>query len=70
MLPYTLDKSKHQEIFTHNTSIVKIHRDMREPLLKHLDTLGYNTFRLMPDLPSICTAVTQRFKDRLMYRGC
>lgn len=69
MLPYTLDKSKHQEIFTKNTSVIKIHRDLREPLLRHLDTLGYNTFRLMPDLPSICAAVTQRVKDRLLARN-
>ncbi|MEL4106292.1 FRG domain-containing protein [Oscillospiraceae bacterium WX1] len=63
MLPYTLDPVVHQKIITNNTSVIKIHRDLRESLLKYLDTLGFNTFRLMPDLSSICAAVTQRVKD-------
>lgn len=64
MLPYILDVEKHLELISVNTSVIKIHRNLREPLLKYLDTLGYNTFRLMPDLSSICAAVTQKVKDR------
>lgn len=63
MLPYTLSADEHQEIIFKNTSVLKIHRDLRGSLLKYLDTLGYNTFRLMPDLSSICAAVTQKVKD-------
>jgi hypothetical protein len=63
LLPYVLSQTEHLDLIHKNTSVIKIHRDLREPLLKYLDTLGYNTFRLMPDLPSICSAVTQKVKD-------
>lgn len=63
MLPYTLTYNEHLRIIYDNTSVIKIHRDMRDFLLKYLNTLGYNTFRLTPDLPSICTAVTQKVKE-------
>lgn len=64
MLPYTLDKMKHIELIEKNTSVIRIHKNLRDPLLKYLDTLGYNTFRLMPDLSSICQAVTQKVKNK------
>lgn len=64
MLPYTLDLKKHYELLIKNTMIIKIHRKLRASLLDYLDTLGYNTFRLMPDLTNICIAVTQKFKDK------
>lgn len=63
MLPYTLTLDEHLQTIYDNTSVIKIHRDMRDSLLKYLDTLGYNTFRLTPDLPSICSAVTQKVKE-------
>ncbi|MFA0814839.1 MAG: FRG domain-containing protein [Anaerofustis sp.] len=64
MLPYTLDKMKHIELIERNTNVIRIHKNLRESLLKYLDTLGYNTFRLMPDLSSICQAVTQKVKNK------
>lgn len=63
MVPYTLSKEEHLAIIKKNTSVIKIHKDMRDSLLDYLDTLGYNTFRLMPDLSSVCAAVTQKVKD-------
>lgn len=64
MLPYILSANEHLALIHNNTSVIKIHKSLRDSLLKYLDTLGYNTFRLMPDLPSICTAVTQKIKDK------
>jgi len=69
MVPYTLSEKEQYEIFERNTSVIRIHKSLRNDLLKYLDTLGYNTFRLMPDLASICSAVTQRVKDRRMQGG-
>ena len=63
MFPYTLQKDEHLNILKANSSVVMVHRDLRRDLLTYLDTLGFNSFRLMPDLVSICKAVTQKVKD-------
>lgn len=63
MVPYTLNKEVHYGLIEKNTSVIKIHKSLREPLLMYLDTLGYNAFRLMPDLASVCEAVKQKIKD-------
>lgn len=63
MFPYELDREKHLEILNNNTSVIMIHRELRTELLRYLDTLGFNPFRLMPDLASICSAITDRVTD-------
>ena len=63
MLPYTINKSDHLSIIEKNSAVIKIHKTHREKLLSALDTMGYNTFRLMPDLPSICQAITRKVTD-------
>lgn len=63
MIPYTLDQDKHKAILEDNTSLIMIHEDMRPQLRKYLDTLGFNSFRLMPDLASICEAVKRKTID-------
>jgi len=63
MFPYTLDKAKHLDILNRNTSVFLIHKNLRPDLLKYLDTLGFNAFRLMPDLASICYAVKRKVID-------
>lgn len=60
MFPYTLDIDKHTKIIESNTNLIKIHKDIREPLLDYLDTIGINSFRLMPDLQSVCYAVRRK----------
>lgn len=69
MLPYTLIPSDHNDIIRKNTETIRIHKDLRTELLSYLDTLGYNTFRLMPDLSSVCTTVTQKVKDGRLARS-
>lgn len=64
MLPYSLSVEEHYDLIYQNTSVLKIHKDLRESLQDYLNTLGYNTFRLMPDLPSVCQAVTQKVLDK------
>lgn len=63
MFPYTLEESEHLQILNNNSGVIKIHKDLRDDLIQYLDTLGYNTFRLMPDLSSICSAVKRRIID-------
>lgn len=60
MLPYTLDAEKHLSIIEDNTKLIMIHKDIRDDLLKYLDTIGINTFRLMPDIQSVCSAVKRK----------
>lgn len=60
MFPYSLDKEKHKEILINNTDLIKIHKDARDELLEYLDTMGLNSFRLMPDLQNVCYAIKQR----------
>lgn len=63
MFPYTLDKEEHLNVIKRHSNVIKIHKDLRDELIKYLDVLGYNTFRLMPDLSSICEAVKRRVID-------
>lgn len=63
MFPYTLEADKHLDIIKRNTSVIMIHKELRSDLLKYLDTLGFSTFRLMPDLASVCYAVKHKVID-------
>ena len=63
MFPYTLEEKEHLQIINNNSSYIMIHKNLRNELIKYLDILGYNTFRLMPDLSSICEAVKRRNVD-------
>lgn len=69
MFPYTLDKTKHRDIVKNNSSLIMIHKDLRPMLLKYLDTLGYNPFRLMPDLSNICHTIKQRITDERIAKS-
>ena len=69
MFPYTLDKMEHLQILKNNSAVIKIHKDLRDGLIQYLDTLGYNTFRLMPDLSSICSAVERRIIDERKHKS-
>lgn len=60
MFPYILEKDKHEEILYKNTNVIKFHKDIRTELISFLETLGLNSFRLMPDLPSICNAINRK----------
>lgn len=60
MFPYTLNEKEHMQIIEEHSDYIMIHKTHREKLQSYLDTLGYNTFRLMPDLNSICEAVKRK----------
>ncbi|MCR5457658.1 MAG: FRG domain-containing protein [Clostridiales bacterium] len=64
MLPYDIDKDIHIDIIKENTYVIKIPKSLRTELLSILDTLGFNTYRLMPDLQSVCVAITKNVKER------
>ncbi len=63
MFPYTLEKNDHLDIINRNSSVIMIHKDLRTELLRYLDTIGFSTFRLMPDLASVCYAVKRKVID-------
>ncbi len=63
LFPYTLDKEKHIDLLDNNTGIIKIAKDIRDELQTYLDTIGINSYRLMPDLSSVCGAVERKVRD-------
>lgn len=63
MIPYELERERHKEIINSNTTTLLIDKRLRLELMNQLDTMGFNTFRLMPDISSVCKAVTQKVKD-------
>lgn len=64
MVPYTIDKTSHISILEKNTNIIKIHKSLRKSLISYIDILGFNTYRLMPDLASICSAIKKNNIER------
>lgn len=60
MFPYDLAKDKHRSILVQNTNLIKIHKDARPDLLEFLETMGLNSYRLMPDLQSVCYAIKRK----------
>ncbi len=64
MFPYLLDENSHLNIIHDNSRVIRINKNLREPLLKYLDTIGINAFRIMPDLASVCGAVERKVKDK------
>ncbi len=60
MFPYDLEKERHRSILESNTNLIKIHKDTRADLLEFLDRMGLNSFRLMPDLQSVCYAIKRK----------
>lgn len=57
MIPYTLNEELYVDRISNNTTEIKIHKDLRDDLIKILDKLGYNAYRLMPDLASVCQEI-------------
>jgi len=68
MVPYTLDKTKHIQLIENNTVQIKIHKELRGSLLSYLNMLGFNTYRLMPDLASVCFAVKNDIEREMCGR--
>jgi len=64
LLPYTIKPLELIAQIQNNSQVIKVNKSLRGELLEYLDTLGFNTFRLMPDLPNVCAAITQRVADR------
>lgn len=60
MFPYVLDKEAHERIIKDNTALIKIDKNIRDELLDYLDTIGLNSYRLMPDLQSTCYAIKRQ----------
>ena len=60
MLPTTLDKNRHKEIIEKNTNKILINKSIRKEAIQYLDKIGFNSYKLMPDLASVCYAVNKK----------
>lgn len=63
LFPYTLEDKAHNELLNKNTGLIKINMKIRDELQRYLDTIGINSYRLMPDLSSVCEAVERKIRD-------
>lgn len=59
-----LDKASHEAAIKKSTRLICINRFFREELIERLDILGYNIYRLMPDLMNVCTAIKTNATDK------
>ena len=57
MFPYTLNEERHKKIYRKSTDIMKFSKNLRGDALRYLDSIGSNTFKLMPDLGNVCMAI-------------
>lgn len=64
LFPYTLDKNEHIRLLDSNTKLIRISKAIREDLQAYLDKIGINSYRLMPDLSSVCEAVERKIRDK------
>lgn len=69
MIPCSLERNLHERAIESSTQVIDIHKNYREDLLMYLDTLGYTSFRLMPDIVSVCHAVKQQVKNNRKESG-
>ncbi len=65
MFPYSLDKGKHKTIIESKTALIRIPKELRQDCIRYLDSLGYNAFRLMPDLSSICAKIKESVRNEM-----
>lgn len=65
MFPYSLDKGKHKTIIESKTALIRIPIELRQDCIRYLDSLGYNAFRLMPDLSSICAKIKESVRNEM-----
>ena len=63
LLPYTLEKKEHMKLLNENTSLIMISKGLRGVMQKYLNSIGVNSFRLMPDLQNICEAIVRKVKE-------
>jgi hypothetical protein len=60
LMPYNLDKENHMKMIYENSKFIGINKKIRIELLKYLDTIGINSFILMPDLQNVCEGIKRR----------
>lgn len=64
MFPLTLNRDEHIGLMNKNLTVLKIHKGLRDDLLAYLNLIGFNTYHLMPDLMSVCEAITKNVKRK------
>ena len=62
LFPYITDREELTEMINKNTTVIRINKSLRKDILDYLDIIGVNTFKIMPDLPSICSEIIRRYK--------
>ncbi len=64
LFPHALDVHQYDRAIENNITTIRIHKDIRHEILAYLSILGFDTFRLMPDLASICSSIVKSEIER------
>lgn len=56
------DKNSFLETLLNNSYVIKINSSLRDMIIKWLDKMGFNSYRLMPDLTSLCFSIKKKYK--------
>lgn len=57
------DKNSFIETLMNNSCVIKINGSLRNMIIKYLDKMGFNSYRLMPDLSSLCFSIKKKYKN-------
>ena len=63
VFPIVLSKKEIKEQFDRSSTILEIEAGLRGEVLQMLDRLGYNEFRLMPDLDNTSREINKKYRN-------
>lgn len=64
LIPKRLDENNIYSLYEENMDVYEIDENIRQEVLEYLDHAGYNEFKLMPDLNSLCYDINHRIKEK------
>ena len=67
VIPQNLSDESIYKRFETNTIKLIINEKIRDESLRYLDKLGYNEYRLMPDINSLCYEINKKFLNKVKW---
>lgn len=64
LIPKSLEENSIYSFYEENMDVYEINSDIREQVLEYLNSAGYNEFKLMPDLNSLCYEINHQVKEK------
>lgn len=64
LMPKDLEEEDIYSMYDSEMDVYEIDESIREETLKYLDSVGYNEFKLMPDLSSLCYEINHKIMEK------